>query len=270
MKAGHTAAIVIWLVVLVLAIFGGSNRPNTQFPAVVAILPLVFFTAAAFFMKSYPFDVVPLRVWIDGRFGNGSYAEFIRQLKPMLLFSVSAVVVAAGGFLRALQFTSPREAFWAQSFMFSGGIAFLLMRAILARRGLSMESRSTSKPWARSEFLPQSIRTLRATKTSAFITGGWTAIGMSTSGNLLSSQTLDPDTRSGLWLAAAVVFFFIPVFLFVFGIQHPETHEANIFSRAGLRAALRLQGIMLVRGLYWILGALIISIFFRLVLLIVS
>jgi hypothetical protein len=252
MKTSQAAAVVIWLIALILAFFGSpvQNREVAQIPAMV-IFPVVFFTAAAFWMKGYPFDVVPLRLWIDKKRGDGRYAEFIRQLKPMLLFGMSGLAAATAGFLRALQVNSPLEALSAQGFALSAAAGFLLARAILVRRGLSMESRAISAPWAERQFLPESIRGFRATRVTAMITGAWTILGIGTAQALLATQDRNSITGQSIWFGASIIFFFIPVFIFVFGIQNPKMREMATFSRA----ALKQQGMILVRVLYWLLGA---------------
>jgi hypothetical protein len=146
MKPAHAAVLAIWLIVVfsVVLLSPIQGLEAAQLPAIAIIFPVAFFTAAAFWLPGYPFDVVPLRLWIDEKKGDGSYAEFIRQVKPMLFFGVSGLVGAMAGFLRDVQAQPPIEALRAQGFWFSGAAGFLLAREILAKRGLSMESEAAS------------------------------------------------------------------------------------------------------------------------------
>src|SRR5262249_4151907 len=107
-----------------------------QVPHLVVFLPLAFFIAVAFLIPGYPFDVERLRLRVDRKFGGGAYAEFVRQLKPMLLFGVTGLVAGVLAFVRAYQAHAPTAAYWEHCFILSGGIGFLLMRVVLAKRGL--------------------------------------------------------------------------------------------------------------------------------------
>ena len=56
-----------------------------------------------------------------------------------------------------------------------------------------------------------------ATRKSAVLTGTWTALGMVVTGKLLDHSSLHTQDQNLIFLVGAVVFFFVPVALFVVG-----------------------------------------------------
>jgi hypothetical protein len=95
-------------------------------------------------LRRDPFDVAALRTWIDRWLGDGAYAGFIRNVKPLLLFGTSGIAVGLVGFIQTFDASTPLDAYWHDGSMVSGGLGCHIARAMLARRGLSMDSDSTS------------------------------------------------------------------------------------------------------------------------------
>jgi hypothetical protein len=55
------------------------------------------------------------------------------------LFSIGALVIGGIGLFRAYDLHAPEGAFVVAGFFLSAGIAFFVLRLILAKRGLSFE-----------------------------------------------------------------------------------------------------------------------------------
>ena len=103
--------------------------------------------AAALFaskISGYPFQVPSLAAKVDAQCGPGAYANFIADVKPLLLFGVSGLVCGCSHLFRHYQEPDGRTLFLAAA-MFSWGIAFLVGRIILQKRGLLMEVRTDTR-----------------------------------------------------------------------------------------------------------------------------
>lgn len=93
MSQSAIVALVIWVVALAGAIVEGLN-PVEQRPAelmayerigiVLVVMPVVFFSAMSFWIRGYPFDIPAVRNWVNRRYGDSTYENFMRQLKPLL------------------------------------------------------------------------------------------------------------------------------------------------------------------------------------------
>jgi hypothetical protein len=145
MRLGKAIAILIWVLSLLGLVVELYSPPSTMrdlrfveaLPKAVLLFPAVFLTVGSLWGR-YPFDWPRLRMWVDRKRGDGTYARFFRDLKPMLLMGVMAI---AGAVLCWFQGYGPgAPAYWPCGFNFSCGIGFLLGRVVLARRGLLMES----------------------------------------------------------------------------------------------------------------------------------
>jgi hypothetical protein len=253
MDFGRSVAIAIWAATLV---------PSVVFPphfaqptlvgssAFILLLPFVVFTAGAFWVRAYPFDFVPLRVWADKKWGQGAYAGFVRKVKPVLLVGVLGIGAGASGSFQAYRAHFPAGAYWEAEFLLSMGAGVLVARIVLARRGLLIESRSASGVWANRSFLPLAIRRIRATNLTAAMTGIWTALGMKTAEAFFSDNGIGASTHGGFRLGALMIFFFIPVFLFVIGIHDHQNRE--------FRSVIRDFGRVAMRMLFWMFGSMVV------------
>jgi hypothetical protein len=143
------AIAVIWLVVLMDAVRQGYMLPSlphleawrfdSSFGVLAILLPVVFFPSMAFWIKGYPFDVPPLRIWINRRFGDRSYENFLARLRLILLFAVAGLLIGTVGLIRAYLIGATQGAYVIGVFFISAAAGFLMLRLILARRGLSFE-----------------------------------------------------------------------------------------------------------------------------------
>ena len=252
MSRSKVVAILIWFLVLAATLLPPPRPPHPSLPALPKLLllfPVVFFTVASFF-GGYPFSGGRFRTWLDKTWGEGTYIEFIRDLKPMLLWGVVALAGAAACSLHTCREGAPIDAYWACGFSLSVGVGFLLARLVLAKRGLLMESRSPSAWRAQSassgasKFLPASIRRLRATNVTAALAGAGMLAG-SNAVTAFASYCCNPSlpTLQNVQFAALAFFFFLLVPIFVAGFQHPDRHSVREIGKAA------------VRGLCWMLGA---------------
>lgn len=140
--------VVVWVLVLADAVRQGFMLPALRhtsawrfdaFGIFAVIMPLGLFTVVAFGVRGYPFDVPPLRAWINRKFGDGSYEGFCAKLRLTLLFSIGGLVIGIIGLVRAIELGAAEGAFASASFFISGGIGFFVLRTVLAKRGLSFE-----------------------------------------------------------------------------------------------------------------------------------
>lgn len=263
MKGTRVIAACVWVIVLLqstASIFIAAPK-GVGFPplgwgmAPMVLLPLIFFSLAGLFIKSYPFYAPSLQQSVDSRFGDGVYAELIVEVKPLLLFAVSGIyagllmIYAAPGTVAGNMKT-------LAAFMISAGVSFWLMRTILAKRGLLMESPGVPAPWSAKEFTPSAIRRIQATNWTAFLAGGWTMLGMTTSESMEKLYKLDHRTSALVFFLVAIPFFYIPVAIFVFGIQNKI---ASTESESYWRQQSRRMSLAMIRGFCWMAGAIVFS-----------
>jgi hypothetical protein len=235
--------------------FPPELRNLPQLPNLVVAFPVIFFTVAAF-IGGYPFDHRGLRLWVDRHWGDGTYVRFMQDLKPMLLFAVSAFASAATCAVKEPTAEGRIGAYSACGFALSVGAGFLLARIVLARRGLLMEARSSSAwversapPSAPAEgglgrIVPAWMRRIRATNTTAALAGAALVAGpflVAYPASLIWNLASATYQSIGHW-AQMLIFFVLVPFLAV-GIQHGDQHS------------LKGMGRIMVRGLCWMLGA---------------
>ena len=115
---------------------GGFSLSDDYF---VLLAPIVLSTLFGFKARGYPFDIPALSARVDSLCGPGAYARFLVDVKPLLLFGVSGMVAGFGQLFLLYQQQNGAPPFHA-AFMFSTGISFLIVRIILKKRGLLMET----------------------------------------------------------------------------------------------------------------------------------
>jgi hypothetical protein len=94
-----------------------------------------------------------------------------------------------------------------------------------------------------------------ATRTTAALTGVWTALGMGSLVVWEKHNPLNATTQNIVFLSMAIVFFFIPVFLFVFGPQKYYGIK-DMASREYWENFVQVG----IRGLCWFLGAAVFTV----------
>ena len=115
---------------------GGFTLSEDYF---VLLVPIVLSTLFSFKARGYPFDIPALSARVDSLCGPGAYARFLVDVKPLLLFGVSGMVAGCSQLFLLYQQQNGATPFHA-AFMFSTGISFLIVRIILKKRGLLMET----------------------------------------------------------------------------------------------------------------------------------
>jgi len=148
MSRSAVIVLVIWVVALAGAINDGLHPSGQRVEElmvyermgiVLVAMPVVFFSAMSFWIKGYPFDVPVLHKWVNQKFGDRTFETFIRQLKPLLFFSTMAFVGSVLGLIQSYKSNAEAGAFFFHGFVLSMAVSFLIMRTILAWRGLSLE-----------------------------------------------------------------------------------------------------------------------------------
>ena len=145
----RTAAVaLIWIVILADAVRQGFMLPSlphaelwrfNSFGVIAVLMPVVFFAAMAFWIKGYPFDVPRLRAWVNQRFGDRAYESFLAKLRLLLLFFIAGLLIGLVGLVRAYHLGAAQGAFVIGAFFLSVAAGFLVLRLVLAKRGLSLE-----------------------------------------------------------------------------------------------------------------------------------
>ena len=72
---------------------------------------------------------------------------------------------------------------------------------------------------------------LEATPRNAALTGVWSATGLSIFEIWINGQTIEPGAKNLLWIIVAVIFFFVPVVVFVFGLWWRRVKFSDQFTR---------------------------------------
>lgn len=93
-----------------------------------------------FMARGYPFEMPSVTAGIDSLCGPGAYARFLVDVKPLLLFGVSGLVAGCSQLFLFFQQQGGATPF-TTTVPFSAGISFLIVRIILKKRGLLMETR---------------------------------------------------------------------------------------------------------------------------------
>jgi len=251
MKLGKAIAILIWVLAgaaWLSGLISMLKSPVPQLPSMPAaaapilIIPFVFFAAVAVLQPRPSPNTMPP--------SSSLFADIERNLNLQPLFGVACIMFGILEFIQAIRADAVIDAYVSYGFFFSGGLGILTGHIILAKRGMS-EFDSPSHQQANRNFLPASIRRLRATNLTAFLAGIWTVLGMACTSVLLLFLEQTPLIGFSLFSAAAIVFFLIPALIFVVGIQNRDLRQTNMFSITRLKW----QGSVGVRMWMWFLGA---------------
>ena len=134
-------AVAIWVLVV------GGNVVQTlimpqrtfmsgpQFPWLVVAMPAIIILGA--FRARRPLGLATFVAWIDRRYGQGTYGQFIWTLKPELLFAVMCFCIALEAIARAKLLSSPILPPQLIGFFASAGVAFLIAHYIRRNRAVS-------------------------------------------------------------------------------------------------------------------------------------
>ena len=102
---------------------------------------------------------------------------------------------------------------------------------------------------------------IQATPKTAFYTGVWTALGMSSFAVFERLHPLGTSTHNIMFIVAAVLFLFIPVGIFVAGPEYFRFGIKDILSKEYLIAFRKVA----FRGLFWFFGSAISLIVFGII-----
>ena len=105
----------------------------------LAVVPATVFIGYALLASADPLELPRIESRIDKLLGMGAYRRLLKELRPSLLIGTLCL---GGGFEQLLLAAGANSAFGLllADMDISVGVGILLMRAILARRGLLMEA----------------------------------------------------------------------------------------------------------------------------------
>jgi hypothetical protein len=151
MKTSTILAVGIWVLVVGGNIIQAQLLPPQTFtdapglPWQIVFMPIVI-VVGAFFRRGYPGEFVMGR-WVDGRFGQGAYREFMGALRLELLFAAMCLGIVLSALARAIFFKTPVLPPTIMGFFISGGVAFLVAYYVRRARGNTTLVRSSmAKP----------------------------------------------------------------------------------------------------------------------------
>ena len=189
-----------------------------------------FFGLPGFFSSRYPLDHPSIRQRIERKFGAGTFEDYVMRVKPLLLASLYALGMGAACLYASFHdgtYFPPSDA----GFAIGGGVGFLLVRELLKRRGLLLETPDAPAPWKGRNFFPHCIRDIRPTKLSAMLAGAVTVAGMFATEIIIDVLHVPPPATGAIFLAGFVFFLVLPVKVLVFGFQcGPDAKEGEIES----------------------------------------
>lgn len=134
MRRSTILIVSIWALLLLDAFRQGRNLPTSPlvgqfdfngFGQVMLIGPFLFFVLAAFFQRHNLFSWPMVTRAIDSRFGDGTFARFLTQLKPVTLFMLACLVLGGTGLLSTHLSTKHPGAYVLSGFFFSGGLGLM-------------------------------------------------------------------------------------------------------------------------------------------------
>jgi hypothetical protein len=142
----------VWLLAVADAVRQGVQLPQSdlvtlagatgQLPSLTVVLGLIGPTLLLFlnlamshaFPGLSPLSMVKgLSRWVDSRWGEGSLAEFLLALRPVLLVAVALCTMGTIGLLSARSATTAPFASQVASFALASGIGFAVARVVAKR-----------------------------------------------------------------------------------------------------------------------------------------
>lgn len=138
MKPPAILALALWVLVI-----GGNVIPSQTLPPET----LKAFSAMPWFFVLLPLVVIigafsrrrhaindTFGNWVDGRFGEGTYREFVRVLRLELLFAAMCLGIVLSALVRAFIFRTPALPPQVIGFFASGSVAFTAVYFIRRKR----------------------------------------------------------------------------------------------------------------------------------------
>jgi hypothetical protein len=151
MKTSTILAVGTWVLIVGGNIIQAQLLPPQTFtdaaglPWEIVFMPIVV-VVGAFFRRDHPGEFVMGR-WVDGRFGQGAYREFMDALRLELLFAAMCFGIVLSALARAVFFKTAVLPPMILGFFASGGLAFSAAHYIRRARGNATRVRpSMAKP----------------------------------------------------------------------------------------------------------------------------
>jgi len=138
MRAPAILALALWVLVVGGNIIQTQTLPPQTFmafsamPWFIVLLPIVV-VVGAFSGRRHPMND-RFGGWVDGRFGEGTYREFMRVLRLELLFAAMCLGIVLGALVRAFIFNTQALPPQVTSFFASGSVAFMAAYFIRRKR----------------------------------------------------------------------------------------------------------------------------------------
>ena len=140
-RISTTLIVAIWCTVLLSSLSQLASPAYPRLceakspPLVVALLPFVVFGIAALLAKRSPFYSLWVAQMVDARYGPKVFETFLQKLKPILLFGIATLVMAAVSFIycSGMVVATARPGTF-DTFLFAAGAAFCMMHFILRYR----------------------------------------------------------------------------------------------------------------------------------------
>jgi hypothetical protein len=129
MKAPAILALGLWILVVGGNIIQAQTLPPQTFmdaprlPWLVVFLPIIV-VVGAFSKRGHP-GQAQLGPWVDRRFGEGTYREFMGVLRLELLFAAMCLGIVLSALARAFFFNTTIMPPEIMGFFASGSVAFL-------------------------------------------------------------------------------------------------------------------------------------------------
>lgn len=125
--------VVVWVVFLASAFMQGLALPQAAdapmpFDIWLVILLVAFglFLLAPFLQRrTHMFDIRPLRNFVDGKSGAGTYAAFVAGLRPLFLFMLAGLILGGTGLISTYNTTQSVSAYFHSGFFLSAGLGLL-------------------------------------------------------------------------------------------------------------------------------------------------
>lgn len=139
MKTTNLIITAIWLYTFGGGLIQGYFLPTSKlaqhfpFPWQLLVAMPLMVVIPAFFRKEIPGEFT-LGKRVDEKLGDGTYREFLRKLKPELLFSLMCFGIGIVGLIRTELIGGPPGAYPLCIFALSGGTSFLITYFIALKR----------------------------------------------------------------------------------------------------------------------------------------
>lgn len=145
MRTQNAVATLIWVLSTAqgirqgmgLSLAGSTSEPFGAFGVLAALMPLLFFSSAPFWIRGHPFDVG--RTWVNEKFGAEVFESYTRAIRPLALLATVAAVIGLTSLVVALNSDYASGAYEMTVLYLSFAVGCTAYRAFLRRRGDTIE-----------------------------------------------------------------------------------------------------------------------------------